>query len=128
MVEEDPAAFSAEGEDSPASLTKALRWTYITGGTLTLVLLILWPILALPAGVFSQSYFTMWVVIALIWGLLASACCILYPIVEAGSHILNILGHLVRCQTQESRDEAVLDTVKDVMPPQDMVGAHPVKA
>jgi len=26
--------------------------------------------------------------------------------------------HLVRCQTTESRDEAVLDTVKDVMPPQ----------
>ena len=46
-------------QDSPAALTKALRWTYITGGTLTLVMLILWPILALPAGVFSQGYFTM---------------------------------------------------------------------
>lgn len=46
-------------QDSPAALTKALRWTYITGGTLTLVMLILWPLLALPAGVFSQGYFTM---------------------------------------------------------------------
>ena len=46
-------------QDSPASLTKALRWTYLTGGALTLVMLILWPILALPAGVFSQGYFTM---------------------------------------------------------------------
>lgn len=50
-------------QDSPAALTKALRWTYITGGTLTLVMLILWPILALPAGVFSQGYFTMWIVV-----------------------------------------------------------------
>lgn len=55
--------------------------------------------------------------IALIWGLLASACCILYPIIEAGPHILNIISHLIRCQTQETREEAVLDTVKDVMPP-----------
>lgn len=38
--------------------------------------------------------------------------------VEAGSHIWNILCHLARCQTMESREEAVLDTVKDVMPPQ----------
>lgn len=65
--------------------------------------------------------------IALIWGLLASACCIFYPIVEAGSHILNILSHLVRCQTAESRDDAIRDAAKDVLPPQDMVGAHPLK-
>jgi hypothetical protein len=26
--------------------------------------------------------------------------------------------HLARCQTMESREEAVLDTVKEVMPPQ----------
>jgi hypothetical protein len=37
----------------------------MTGGTLTLVMLILWPILALPAGVFSQGYFTMWIVVSL---------------------------------------------------------------
>jgi hypothetical protein len=59
-------------QDSPESLTRALRWTYITGGTLTLVLVVAWPLLALPAGVFSKSYFTMWIIIAMIWGLLAS--------------------------------------------------------
>jgi hypothetical protein len=59
-------------QDSPASLTRALRWTYITGGTLTLVLVVAWPLLALPAGVFSKGYFTMWIVIAIVWGLLAS--------------------------------------------------------
>lgn len=29
-----------------------------------LVLLVLWPALSLPAGVFSQGYFTMWVVVS----------------------------------------------------------------
>eukprot|EP00878_Enallax_costatus_P017535 GHUV01018420.1.p1 GENE.GHUV01018420.1~~GHUV01018420.1.p1 ORF type:complete len:502 (+),score=164.21 GHUV01018420.1:1083-2588(+) len=127
MVEDDPNAYAADGEDSPASLTRALRWTYLTGGTLTLLLVILWPLLALPAGVFTKGYFTMWIVIALVWGLLASACCIFYPIWEARDHIMFILSHLVKCQTVESRDEAVLHTVKDVMPPEDMVGAHPLK-
>jgi hypothetical protein len=51
----------------------------------------------------------------------------MYPIIEAGPHIMNILSHLMRCQTAESRDEAVADTVKSVMPPEDMVGPHPVK-
>ena len=38
---------------------------------LTVVIFILWPLLALPAKVFSQNYFTMWIVIALIWGSIA---------------------------------------------------------
>ena len=38
---------------------------------LTVVIFILWPLLALPARVFSQGYFTMWIVIALIWGSIA---------------------------------------------------------
>ena len=40
---------------------------------LTVVIFILWPLLALPARVFSQGYFTMWIVIALIWGSIAGA-------------------------------------------------------
>lgn len=29
-------------QDDPAGLTRALKWTWITGGVLTLVLVILW--------------------------------------------------------------------------------------
>ena len=43
--------------------------------TLTVVIFILWPLLALPARVFSQGYFTMWIVIALIWGSTAGPTC-----------------------------------------------------
>jgi hypothetical protein len=48
-----------DAESSPEALTKALTWTYWTGGALTLVMIILWPLLAIPAGVFSKGYFTM---------------------------------------------------------------------
>ncbi len=37
---------------------QVIRFTWATGGTLAVVLLILWPLLALPAGIFSQGYFT----------------------------------------------------------------------
>jgi hypothetical protein len=114
-------------QDSPEALTKALRWTYITGGVLTLLLIVLWPLLALPAGVFSQSYFTMWIIIALIWGLLASLGCILVPIWESAPHIALICRNAMKCSPAESRVEAVADAAKDVLPPVDMVGPHHVK-
>jgi hypothetical protein len=88
-------------QDSPASLTRALRWTYITGGTLTLVLVVAWPLLALPAGVFSKGYFTMWIIIAMIWGLLASGeilhktvhlqCALLSRIAVACYHVCSAM-------------------------------------
>ena len=53
LVEDDPNAYMT-GEDSPEAMTKALKWTWITGGGLTILLIIIWPVLALPAGVFNR--------------------------------------------------------------------------
>ena len=78
-------------QDSPASLTKALRWTYMTGGALTVILIIRWPLLALPAGVFSKGYFTMWIIIALVWGVAATATTLLLPLWESREHIMKVL-------------------------------------
>jgi hypothetical protein len=40
-------------------------------------MLILWPLLALPAGVFSQGYFTMWIVVSTepAWGVGVLQAC-----------------------------------------------------
>jgi len=125
MIESDENAFI--GQDDPAGMTRALKWTWWTGGILTLVLVIAWPLLALPAGVFSLGYFYMWIIIAIIWGLLASVTCILFPIYESLPHIGKILGNCAKCSPAEDRNEAIMDAAKDVLPPQDMVGPHPVK-
>ena len=42
-----------------------LRW----GSVLAVVLIIVWPLLALAAGSFSRSYFYFWVILSIIWGL-----------------------------------------------------------
>ncbi len=83
---------SLDDEDSPEALDRVIKFTWVTGGTLTLVLLILWPILALPAKVFSEGYFTFWVIIAMIWGIVAATICIVLPIFEAKDMILMVLS------------------------------------
>ncbi|GIL80101.1 hypothetical protein Vretifemale_9243 [Volvox reticuliferus] len=85
----DPNTF--DGEDSPEALNHVICFTWATGGSLTVLLLILWPILALPAKVFSQNYFTLWVMVALIWGIVASAVCIMLPVIEASDMVVAVL-------------------------------------
>ena len=42
--------------DSPEAMDKALLWTWWTGSILTFVLIFAWPLLTLPAGIFSKGY------------------------------------------------------------------------
>ena len=46
----------------------AFNWIVFWGGGLAVLLYVVWPLLALPAKVFSKGYFTFWVVISMIWG------------------------------------------------------------
>ena len=59
MVDEDPHANTVVAEeDSPAAMDHAKKVMVYVGWGLSLVLIVVWPLLALPAGVFSKSYFT----------------------------------------------------------------------
>jgi uncharacterized sodium:solute symporter family permease YidK len=73
-------------------LNRAVKYTWWTGGGLTLLLIIVWPLLSLPAGVFSKPYFTMWIIIALIWGFAAAALCIIMPWVESRKHLAKVMA------------------------------------
>ena len=65
------AGFEEEGPDSAAAMEHAFKWILKYGGGLAFILIIAWPCLALPAGVFSKGYFTFWVIISIIWGLVS---------------------------------------------------------
>lgn len=43
---------------------------------LTLLIFVSWPLLTLPAGIFSRDYFRFWIVLAMIWGTLAGAIAV----------------------------------------------------
>lgn len=57
---------------------------------LSVLLVIVWPALAAPAGVFSKSYFRFWVSIAMIWALSAACIVIILPVYETREGIRNV--------------------------------------
>lgn len=67
LVEDDRRGLT-EDEMNPEELLKTERWITRRGYVLALVLAVIWPLLSLPAGVFSRSYFAFWVLLALAWG------------------------------------------------------------
>ncbi|XP_021279277.1 urea-proton symporter DUR3-like [Herrania umbratica] len=63
-----------------------MKW----GVGFTLVIVILWPLLSLPAGEFSVGYFTFWAVIAIAWGTIGSAVIIALPLIESWETIKSV--------------------------------------
>jgi len=94
LIEEDRHAHGHHGEDedSEEAMTVALRWTYITGGILSFVLIIAWPLLTLPQYNFTKSYWGWWVAIAFIWGHVAAIITIILPLWEARDFLLAVVG------------------------------------
>jgi hypothetical protein len=60
MLEDDQRGLDPE-EYSDEVLNKALRWVKTYGYGFTILMAIIWPILSLPAGVFTKSYWALWV-------------------------------------------------------------------
>eukprot|EP01023_Acetabularia_acetabulum_P051081 TRINITY_DN5612_c0_g3_i1.p1 TRINITY_DN5612_c0_g3~~TRINITY_DN5612_c0_g3_i1.p1 ORF type:complete len:683 (+),score=122.91 TRINITY_DN5612_c0_g3_i1:137-2185(+) len=98
VIEQDGAPNLAEtGEDSPEALLRALRFTVIYGTILAGVIIIVWPLLALPAGVFNEGYFFFWNLLAIVWGVLAGVAMIVLPVWESRHGIFSVFLRTVSC-------------------------------
>lgn len=86
LVEEDTSGLTAE-EQNPEELDKAYKWITRRGYVLTVVLIIIWPLLSVPAGVFTESYFAFWVFIAIAWGFSAGIVITVLPLTESSEEI-----------------------------------------
>jgi len=83
MIESDESAkLDAEGAESEEALTKVYNLSCANAVGMTLIMIFLWPALALPADTFTKSYFGWWVAIAFIWAHFAFAATVLLPIYE----------------------------------------------
>ncbi|KAF5739216.1 urea-proton symporter DUR3-like [Tripterygium wilfordii] len=82
MVEKDRTKLPLD-EFKEEKLTQARAWIIKWGVSFTAVIVILWPILTLPAGEFNIGYFTFWAVIAIAWGTIGSAVIIALPLIES---------------------------------------------
>lgn len=96
LVEDDMSGLSPEDQD-PVELDKAYKWITRRGYVLTFVLIIVWPLLSIPAETFTEDYFAFWVLISIIWGFGTSCVITILPIVESADGIETILSNMFGC-------------------------------
>ena len=64
LVEQDTSGVTADDKD-PEMLAEAYKWIVTRGWILTIMLVIVWPLLSIPAGKFTKDYFAFWVLISI---------------------------------------------------------------
>jgi len=105
LVEEDMRGLTDDEKD-PHVLAKAERWITRRGYVLTVILIIIWPLLSVPAGVFTRSYFAFWVLVAIAWGFGAALIITVLPLVESAADINKVLGGMYNAITGNTPDES----------------------
>ncbi|BFG30786.1 hypothetical protein CerSpe_170600 [Prunus speciosa] len=104
-VEKEKSDLPAE-EYKEEKLLRAKAWIVKWSVGFTVVIVLLWPLLTLPAGDFSLGYFTFWAVIAIAWGTIGSIAIIALPIVESWETIKSvILGMFTNDRLMEKVEE-----------------------
>lgn len=92
MVETYDNAWHNEVDYNEESLTKAKAWIMKIGLMFTVVIVIVWPILSLPAGVFSEGYFNFWVALSILWGIVSTLFVVFLPLWESKDAIMQVFG------------------------------------
>jgi urea-proton symporter len=112
LIEDDPN--SRLTYETEAELRGAFRKNAIIAGVVTLLLLVVWPLLAIAGGVFSLSYFTFWVYMSMAWGLASTIILVALPLWESRQGIVAVatFGRVIlsRPQKQTGRD---MDDISD---------------
>merc|ERR1712048_722655 len=113
LVEQDLSGLGAEQQD-PVELDKAFKWITRRGYLLTLVLIVVWPVLSIPAGKFTQDYFAFWVLIAILWGFGAAVVITVLPITESSDQIGAVFAGMTGKSTEEPEPEPVAEKIVPV--------------
>jgi len=79
----------------PVKLASAERWIKRRAFIITFVLVVVWPLLTIPAGIFSEGYFFFWVLLSLSWGVFAGVVITMLPLLESWDDIERVVYGLV---------------------------------
>ena len=81
-----------EAEMDPKRLREAKKFVLKWGVFFSVVMLLLWPLLSLPAGApFSLPYFSLWVWVGILWGCLSSVIITVMPLAESKEAIKQVV-------------------------------------
>lgn len=107
LIEDDEhAMLSREEEDG---LERAMKIIGTWGFGLTFIMVIAWPVLTIPAKDFSLGYFTFWVILSFIWGLLATITMLVLPVAESIKGMLSAVSSREKGATAGKGDAKGLD-------------------
>ena len=87
LVENDESGLSAEDKD-PEMLAEAYKWIVTRGWILSIMLVVVWPLLSIPAGKFTKDYFAFWVLISIAWGFGAAIVITFLPLMESSAELM----------------------------------------
>ncbi|XP_050264614.1 urea-proton symporter DUR3-like isoform X1 [Quercus robur] len=105
VVEKETSELPAE-EFNEEKLKRAKAWVVKWGIGFTIVIVVLWPLLSLPIGVFTKGYFTFWAVIAIAWGTIVSVVIIGLPLIESRKTIQRVfMGMFTNDRLMEKVEE-----------------------
>ena len=116
LVEKDDTRGLTADEQDATMLLRAERWIVRRGYVLSLVLVVIWPLLSIPARVFTRSYFSFWVLVAIGWGFGAAIIITFLPLIESSEEIstaLSGLFYFIICKdAPQATDPADTDLVQ----------------
>lgn len=95
LVEDDKRGLTDEDKD-PNVIQSSEIWVTLRAYLLTFVLIVVWPVLTIPAGVFSESYFAFWVMIATARGFSAAIAITLLPLMESSDTIDQVMNGVLQ--------------------------------
>lgn len=126
LVEQDMAGLTEDIIDKD-EIRRSKRWITRRGYLLTFVLIIVWPILSIPAQVFTQDYFAFWVLVSIAWGFGAAIVITFLPLFESQDEIGSVFSGMMNylmCKKSDSA-EYVEEEVKEVEEAEPVKEAEP---
>jgi hypothetical protein len=127
LVEADNRGLTEEEQD-PVMLRRAERWIKRRGYILTVILIFIWPLLSVPAGVFSRSYFAFWVLVAIGWGFGAAIVLTVLPLTESAEDINMVLSGMYYALMCKEAPQAIDPATLEAKEAEEIDDATPEKA
>jgi SSS family transporter len=109
MMEDDQSGLD-EADYSPEFLAEAKAWIQKYGWGFTILMVIVWPLLSIPAGVFTKDYWAFWVFISMGWAFTATITIISLPLYESREAILGVFMFMLGRKQAEKAEPAKNET------------------
>jgi SSS family transporter len=113
MMEDDQSGLD-EADYSPEFLAEAKAWIQKYGWGFTILMVIVWPLLSIPAGVFTKDYWAFWVFISIGWAFTATITIISLPLYESREAILGVFMFMLGRKQAEKAEPAKTETEEKI--------------